>query len=43
MLIETRNLKFLLFTAITNELKKVHLKMQEEKEKEKKIYAKMFA
>uniref|UniRef100_A0A3B4GYR6 peptidylprolyl isomerase n=1 Tax=Pundamilia nyererei TaxID=303518 RepID=A0A3B4GYR6_9CICH len=31
------------FTAITNELKKVHLKIQEEKEREKKIYAKMFA
>ncbi|XP_005726651.1 peptidyl-prolyl cis-trans isomerase D [Pundamilia nyererei] len=29
--------------AITNELKKVHLKIQEEKEREKKIYAKMFA
>ncbi|KAM6923534.1 peptidyl-prolyl cis-trans isomerase D [Xenentodon cancila] len=29
--------------AITNEMKKVHLKIQEEKEKEKKIYAKMFA
>ncbi|KAM9377336.1 peptidyl-prolyl cis-trans isomerase D isoform 1-T1 [Pholidichthys leucotaenia] len=29
--------------AITNELKRVHLKIQEEKEKEKKIYAKMFA
>uniref|UniRef100_A0A3Q1HP54 Peptidyl-prolyl cis-trans isomerase D n=1 Tax=Anabas testudineus TaxID=64144 RepID=A0A3Q1HP54_ANATE len=30
-------------TAISNEMKKVHLKIQEEKEKEKKIYAKMFA
>ncbi|XP_061580800.1 peptidyl-prolyl cis-trans isomerase D [Cololabis saira] len=29
--------------AINNEMKKVHLKIQEEKEKEKKIYAKMFA
>lgn len=29
--------------AISNELKRVHLKIQEEKEKEKKIYAKMFA
>ncbi|CAG5988921.1 unnamed protein product [Menidia menidia] len=29
--------------AITNEMKRVHLKVQEEKEKEKKIYAKMFA
>lgn len=33
----------LLLTAITNEMKKVHLKIQEEKEREKKIYAKMFA
>ena len=32
-----------LLTAITNEMKRVHLKIQEEKEKEKKIYAKMFA
>lgn len=29
-------------TAISSEMKKVHLKIQEEKEKEKKIYAKMF-
>lgn len=29
--------------AISSEMKKVHLKIQEEKEKEKKIYAKMFA
>ncbi|XP_068181639.1 peptidyl-prolyl cis-trans isomerase D [Antennarius striatus] len=29
--------------AITNEMKRVQLKVQEEKEKEKKIYAKMFA
>ncbi|XP_018534944.1 peptidyl-prolyl cis-trans isomerase D [Lates calcarifer] len=29
--------------AISNEMKRVHLKIQEEKEKEKKIYAKMFA
>lgn len=29
--------------AIGNEMKRVHLKIQEEKEKEKKIYAKMFA
>ncbi|XP_074530060.1 peptidyl-prolyl cis-trans isomerase D [Halichoeres trimaculatus] len=29
--------------AITNEVKRVQLKIQEEKEKEKKIYAKMFA
>uniref|UniRef100_A0A3Q3A847 Peptidyl-prolyl cis-trans isomerase D n=1 Tax=Kryptolebias marmoratus TaxID=37003 RepID=A0A3Q3A847_KRYMA len=29
--------------AITNEMKKVHHKIQEEKEREKKIYAKMFA
>ncbi|RVE67671.1 hypothetical protein OJAV_G00105420 [Oryzias javanicus] len=29
--------------AITNEMKKVHQKIQEEKEREKKIYAKMFA
>ncbi|XP_037316956.2 peptidyl-prolyl cis-trans isomerase D [Pungitius pungitius] len=29
--------------AISNELKRVQLKIQEEKEKEKKIYAKMFA
>lgn len=30
-------------TAISNEMKRVQLKIQEEKEKEKKIYAKMFA
>lgn len=30
-------------TAIGNEMKRVQLKIQEEKEKEKKIYAKMFA
>lgn len=29
--------------AISNEMKRVQLKIQEEKEKEKKIYAKMFA
>ncbi|XP_069557865.1 peptidyl-prolyl cis-trans isomerase D isoform X1 [Brachyistius frenatus] len=29
--------------AIGNDVKRVHLKMQEEKEREKKIYAKMFA
>lgn len=32
-----------LLAAIGNEMKKVQLKIQEEKEKEKKIYAKMFA
>lgn len=32
-----------LLTAIINEMKRVQLKVQEEKEKEKKIYAKMFA
>lgn len=30
-------------TAIINEMKRVQLKIQEEKEKEKKIYAKMFS
>lgn len=35
--------QFCLLTAIINEMKKVQLKIQEEKEKEKKIYAKMFA
>lgn len=30
-------------TAIINEMKRVQLKIQEEKEKEKRIYAKMFA
>lgn len=32
-----------LLTAIINEMKRVQLRIQEEKEKEKKIYAKMFA
>uniref|UniRef100_A0A3P8RNV7 peptidylprolyl isomerase n=1 Tax=Amphiprion percula TaxID=161767 RepID=A0A3P8RNV7_AMPPE len=32
-----------LLSAISNEMKRVQLKIQEEKEKEKKIYAKMFA
>lgn len=34
---------FFLLAAIGNEMKRVQIKIQEEKEKEKKIYAKMFA
>ena len=34
---------FLCFAAIAGEMKRVQASMKEEKEKEKKIYAKMFA
>ena len=34
---------FLCFAAIAGEMKKVQVSVKEEKEKEKKIYAKMFA
>lgn len=43
MFVKLSETGFFFFTAISGEMKRVQLKIHEEKEKEKKIYAKMFA